>query len=151
MKFLRDLKRRYQLRRLQFDHRRGQIASDQFRLDASSLLEELGDYRACIEHCETYLITASDDTVIGRLAFCYGELSQWEKAVDTYRTMQDIWRNPMDALGYALAELRCGNPDKTVEILDVVEPAYGHRIGPAEALIRQLRSELYWAENGAGS
>lgn len=147
MKYLRDLFLRYWLRRLAFDHRRERITNDEFRRHASSLLEELGDYRACIEHCETYLITASNDEIIGRLAFCYGEISEWEKAVDTYRTMTDVWRNPMDALGYALAELRCGNADKTLEILDIVEPGYGQRQGPAAALIRQLRSELYWADN----
>ena len=138
---------RFQLMRLDGEFKRNQIAPDFYRVHASALLEELGDYRACIHHCESYLMTASSDVVIGRLAYCYGEIGEWEKSADTYRTMADLWKEPMDALGYALAELRCGNQKKTMEILDVVELAHGHRTGPVEALIRQLRSELYWAND----
>ena len=51
----------------------------------------------------------------------------------------------------AMRSLKCdaAMPDRTAEILDVVELAYGHRKGPTEALIRQLRSELYWAQKTA--
>ena len=145
MSFFRDIKLRHQLRRLERDHDRGLIPSNLYRLHASTLLVELGEYRACAEHCENYLIAASDDVVIGRLAHCYGEMDQWEKAADTYRTMEDVWRDPLDALGLALAELRCGNADRTVEILEIVEPTHSHATGPTEALIRQLRSELWWS------
>ena len=147
MSIFQHLRLRLQLKRLERDFVRKLIASDFYRVHASALLEELGDHQACIQHCESYLMTASSDVMIGRLAHCYGEIGEWEKSADTYRTMGDLWKEPMDALGYALAELRCGNQKKTMEILDVVELAHGHRSGPVEALIRQLRSELYWAND----
>ena len=148
MRFLHKIRLRYQLKRLELDHERGLIPSDQYRLYASEILVELRDYPACIDHCETYLIATSNDVVVGRLAYCYGEIGEWEKSADTYRTMNDVWKAPSDAFGFALAELRCGNHEKATEILEAAELAHGHRTGPTEALIRQLRSELYWAENG---
>jgi len=139
---IRKLKSLGRLASTELSYRIGRISKQRFRFDSASSLEALGEYRRCIGHCEQFLLVYSNDVVRGRLAYCYGEIGDWEKAADTYRSMKDVWRDPMDALGLVLSELRAGRPSAAQRAFKVAELAHGHRSGNVQRLMNILRHEL---------
>ena len=139
---IRNLQLWCQLKLTELRYRLGRISKQRYRFESASRLENLGHLQQSIDHYEQFLLVTPDDTVKSRLAFCYGEVGEWEKSVDTYKNMKNVWGDPIDALGLVLSELHSGRPDAAQKTLNVIELMYGHRSGVERKIIDMLSRDI---------
>lgn len=105
---------------------------------------DLERYSNCIYHCQEYLKYNDSDHLKVLMAHCFGLMAQWKEAASSYRSISDIWSQPVFALGLAEAELRCGNIQEARSIVTTVEvdnpkPPYELAIS-LEQLINELEN-----------
>jgi len=122
------------------------IPRETYHANAASFWHDLEEHEKCILHCKKYLSISPNDHMRGMLAYSYIETEECSKAVNTYRSFDNVWQDPLDALGLAFAEMRCGNAERARQIIGFVETTHIHPSEQITRLIDQLKYELPWEE-----
>ena len=115
---------------------------EEHHANAAYFRYQLGHYRKCIEQCTKYLEYSQSDQVKTMLAYSQGAIGQWAQAALAYRSVSNLWEQPMVALGLAEAELRAGNEDEARKIVATVEVSHAQPPYDLAAAIERLKRDL---------
>ena len=115
---------------------------EEHHANAAYFRYQLGHYRKCIEQCTNYLEYAQSDQVKTMLAYSHGAVGEWAQAALAYRSVSNLWEQPMIALGLAEAELHAGNQNEARKIVATVEVSHAQPPYELAAAIEHLKGDL---------
>jgi len=110
---------------------------------AAYLWSELGGFSRAIKHCKKYLAITESDYIFTLLGFCYGQRGDLERAADAYRSVGNLYEDPLVALGLAEVELAAGNTDEAKKIVATVGAGRGTYSGQVESSLTHLEEKLF--------